>query len=78
MIATIIEAGKLGEVILWSLCATIGVAALFSLAILGVTQASERRNENRNAALAYGALAVIGLIGCLAAAAYGLALLASK
>ncbi len=78
MIATIIEAGKLGEVILWSLCATIGVATLFSLAILGVTQASERRTENRNAALAYSALAVIGLIGCLAAAAYGLALLASK
>ncbi|HEX5223787.1 MAG TPA: hypothetical protein VFW29_01530 [Solirubrobacteraceae bacterium] len=78
MTATVVELGKLLDVVLFALGATVGVAILFSLAILGVTQASERRGQHRAAAIAYGTLAVVGLAGCVAAAGYGLVLLTSK
>ena len=65
-------------VVLASLLATVAVAILFSLAIFGAAQASERRSVDRRAGAAYGAVAVVCLAGCLVAVAYGIALLATK
>jgi hypothetical protein len=78
MIGAVVEVGKLLEVVFFSLGATIGVATLFALAIFGVAQASDRPGRDRGRGFAYGALAVICLGGCMAAAAYGVVLLASK
>ncbi len=78
MIGSVVEAGKLLEVVAFSLGATIGVATLFSLAIFGVAQASERRERDRGGSLAFGSLAAICLAACVAAAAYGVVVLASK
>jgi hypothetical protein len=77
MTAAIVEVGKLLGVIADALVATVCVAALFSLVVLGVTRASEQREHN-HALFAYGALAVVCLLGCLAAVVYGVAVVASN
>lgn len=78
MIATILEAGKLLHVVLDALLATVGVAALYSLAVLALARASEQRKHRGSAAIAYGTLAAVCSLGCIAAVAYGVALVASK
>lgn len=77
MILAIIEVKSLLGVIADALAATVGVAVLFSLAVLGITRASEQR-EHTNALFAYGSLSVVCLLGCLAAVVYGIAVVASK
>lgn len=76
MIAVILEIGKLLEVVLDALVATVGVAALYSLAVLALARASEQRQ--RSAALGYGTLAALCALGCIAAVAYGVALTSNK
>ena len=77
MSAEIVEAGRLLEVVGFGLGATIGVALLFSLAVLGTVRALDRQRAGA-ATLAYGTLAAVCFAGCLAAAGYGLVLLSSK
>jgi hypothetical protein len=77
--AAIVEVGKLLGVIGESLAATVAVATLFSLAVLGIGRAGERRGRHSSGgALAYGALATVCLLGCLAALVYGVAVTATK
>jgi hypothetical protein len=78
MIAAVVEVGKLLEVVLDALVATLGVTTLFSLAILGLARASERRGNGTNAVYGYGAVTAFCLLCCLAAVVYGVAILASK
>jgi hypothetical protein len=75
--AEVVEAGKLLEVVGFGLGATIGVALLFSLAILSTVRALERQRPG-GVSLAWGALAAVCFAGVLAAAGYGLILLSSK
>ncbi|HEY1688224.1 MAG TPA: hypothetical protein VGF95_05105 [Solirubrobacteraceae bacterium] len=75
MIASIVEVGKLLDVIADAIGATVGVAILFSLAVLGMTRASEQR-ERGSVLFAYGLLTVLCLLGSLAAVAYGIVVLA--
>lgn len=77
MSAEIVEAARLLEVVGFGLGATIGVALLFSLAVLGTVRALDRQRPGA-ATLAYGTLAAACFAGCLAAAGYGLVLLSSK
>jgi hypothetical protein len=78
MIASAVDGGKLLEVVSVALVASVGVSTLFSLAILGLTRISDRRQDGSAATLAaYGALAVLSLAGCVAAVIYGLVLLTS-
>jgi hypothetical protein len=78
VIASAVDTGKLLEVVLVALIASVGVSVLFSLAILGVTRISDRRREGATMALAaYGGLAILSLAGCVAAVIYGLVLLTS-
>jgi len=77
MIGAVVEVQKLLSVVLDAMAASIGVGTMFSLAVLGIARGSEQR-EHTVALLAYGLLAVLSLLGCIAAAAYGVALIASK
>jgi nitrate reductase gamma subunit len=78
MIGAVVEVGKLLGVVLDAIAASVGVATLFSLVVLGIARASEQRERNTSGLLAYATLAVLCLLGCLAAGAYGVALIASK
>jgi hypothetical protein len=78
MTATVVDTRKLLGLVLQSLGATVGVATLFSLAILGITGIAERRDRRAGALLAYGTLAIASLLGCLAAGVYGIVLITSK
>jgi hypothetical protein len=51
---------------------------LFSLAVLGATRASDRRESARGVSLAYAGLATLSLAGCAAAVGYGVILLSQK
>lgn len=77
MTAAIVELGKLLGVVLDALAASVAVALLFSLAVLGIARAGERRARD-DGALAYAVLAAVCLLGCLAAVVFGVAVTASK
>ncbi|MEA2404951.1 MAG: hypothetical protein QOE08_1598 [Thermoleophilaceae bacterium] len=71
-IATIVDWGKLGEVVLASALAGVGVTLAFSLAILGTSRFSDLRREQRYpAAAAFALIATVGYAACLAAVAFG-------
>jgi hypothetical protein len=78
MIGAVVEVGKLLGVVLDALVAAVGVATLFSLAVLGLARASDRSARNPGSLFAYGMLAAVCLLGCVAAGGYGVVLLASK
>jgi hypothetical protein len=62
-----------------SLIAGIGIALVFSIAILGAIRSGEmRRNRRTSAAVGYGVLAAAGLLTSAAIVAYGLYLVAHK
>lgn len=75
--AEVIEVTKLLEVMLDAIVATIGVTVLFSLAVLGISRVSDRR-EREHSVIGYGALAVLCLLGCLGVVIFGVTLLAHK
>jgi MFS family permease len=62
-----------------SVLAGVGVAVVFSIAILGMARSSEMRREHRTgAAAAYTALAATGLLLAAGIVIYGLILVAHK
>ncbi len=73
--ATVVDLPKLVDVTLAALVAGIGVSTLFALAVLGITRVSERRESSRTQTIAYGALALGGWAGFIAAIVYGVVLL---
>lgn len=78
MMAAIVDAGKLLDVVLTALGSGVGVITLFSLAVLGATRASDRRQSARGVSLAYAGMATLSLAGCAAAVGYGVILLSQK
>lgn len=61
------------SVVIYGLCAGIGLAIIFSVAIRGVVSAAVARREGRGgAALAWGGVGVVGVVACLATVALGL------
>ncbi len=67
------------KLILASLAGGIGVALVFSLAILGVTRSADLRREHRSGtAAAFGALGIAGLILSVAIIVLGIVLVAHK
>jgi hypothetical protein len=78
MMAAIVDAGKLLDVVLTALASGVGVIVLFSLAVLGATRAGDRRGDSRTMSLAYAGLATLCLAGCAAAVGYGVILLSQK
>ena len=79
MISAAINTHALVKILYTSVLAGVGVAVIFSLAILGATRSSEMRREHRIvAAVAYTALAAVGLLIAAAMVIYGLTLVAHK
>jgi hypothetical protein len=76
----IVDWGKLGQVVLYSLGAGVGVAVCFSLAIVGATGFAEaRRGAGAGVAAAfYAVLAVAGLAATVAAVVLAIVVMASK
>jgi hypothetical protein len=74
-----IDGGALLRMLYSSLLASIGVATVFATAILGAVRATDMRRANRNAAaMAYAALATLGLLVATAVVIYGLTLITRK
>jgi hypothetical protein len=79
MIAALIEGKALGETVIASVVAGIGVTVTFSIAIWGVAQFAElSREERRFAAGAAGTLGVLALVVTLAAVTIGVIAMTSK
>ncbi len=79
MIATIVDTQALGETILGAFIAGVGTTFVFSLAILGVARFQEANREGRMVeAVAFGALAVVGLLATAGAAVIGVIVMTSK
>ena len=79
MILAAINTHALVKMLYTSMVAGVGVAVVFSFAILGATRSSEMRRERRTtAAAAYTALAAAGLIVAAAMVVFGLTLVAHK
>ena len=79
MTAAAINTHALVKMAYSSVLAGVGVAVIFSIAILGVARSGEKRREHRtNAAAAYTALAAAGLLVAAAIVIYGLTLVAHK
>jgi hypothetical protein len=62
MLATLVDWGALGKVVLYSSVAAVGVTGVFSFGIVGLTRFDERRRDGGGGA-GYAALALVcGLI----------------
>jgi hypothetical protein len=77
--APVVDWKTLGEVVLYSLGAGVGVAICFSFAILGATRLADvRRDRGGAAAVAYGLLAALGLAATLGAVVIGIVVMTTK
>ena len=75
----LIEVEALLEVVVASLVAGVGVTALFSIVIYFATRASELRQSDAPVlAFILGAVAVVGLVACLAVVAIGIHVMTQK
>jgi hypothetical protein len=76
----VVDWGKLGQVVAYSLIVGVGVALAFSLAILGATRFAEVRRSDGGAAAAagYALLATLGLAATLAAAVVAIVVMTKK
>jgi len=77
--APIVDWSTLGQVILYSLGAGVGVSICFSFAVVGATRFAEaRRAEASVAAAFYGLLAALGLAATVGAVVVGIVVMAKK
>ena len=75
----VVDWGKLGQVVLYSLAAGVGVAICFSFAIVGATRfADTRRDGGGAAAVGYALLAALGLAATVGAVVVGIIVMTSK
>jgi hypothetical protein len=79
VLATVVDWGALGKVVLYSAIAGVGVPAIYGLAVLGAARSTDLQRERRGGpATAYALLALLGGLACLAAIAYGIVLMTQK
>jgi hypothetical protein len=79
--APIVDWKTLGEVVLYSLAAGVGVAICFSLAILGAIRFADARRAAGGrpvASAAYAAMATLGLAATLGAIVVGIVVMTTK
>jgi hypothetical protein len=75
----IVDWGTIGQVVLYSLAAGVGVAFCFSVAVVGATRFAEARRAHAGAPAAlYGTLAVLGLAATVGAVVIGIVVMAQK
>jgi hypothetical protein len=79
VIASVVDTGDLWEVVWVSLVAGVSVTAVFGVAILGATRATELRREGEmGAAVAFGTLGLLAVAFVLGAIAFGIIVLVDK
>jgi len=79
MLASVVDWDALGQVVLYSVIAGIGVPAVYALAVLGAGRSMDAQRERRGGlATAYALIAFVGGAACLAAIAYGIWLMTQK
>lgn len=61
MLATLVDWNALGKVVLYSLFGTVGLTAVFSLGIVGLTRFDERRRVGAHR-IGYAALALVSAL----------------
>jgi hypothetical protein len=78
ILAEIVDWNALGQTVLAAVIAGVGVAFSFSLGILGSARFSDRsRDPGSLGRLAYGALAVAGMLATVAAIVFGIIVMTS-
>lgn len=78
MLASIVDWNALGQVILYSLVAGVGVPAIFALAVLGAAHSTDPHRRGSGMSAVYAVVALIGAVICLFAVAYGIYLMTQK
>jgi hypothetical protein len=78
MIATIVDATRLGKVVLYSLIAGIGIAVIFGAGVSGAAALLESARRRGGASFAWGALTVVCVACALGAVVYGIVIMAKK
>jgi hypothetical protein len=79
MIATIVDVGTLGKVILYSLVAGVGVSLVFSLGVSSAAGLVDAVRQRRTLAGAlWGLTAIVCLAGSLAAIVLGVVVMSTK
>ena len=79
MLATIVDTQALLKTVVAAFIAGVGVTLIFSLAILGASRFVDRSRDGRPAAaVAFGALGLVALLGALAAVTMGIIVMARK
>jgi hypothetical protein len=77
--APVVDWGTLGQVVLYSLAAGVGVALCFSVAVVGATRFAEARRTGAGVpAAVYAVMATAGLLATTAAVVIGIVVMASK
>jgi hypothetical protein len=74
----IVDWAKLGQVVVYSLGAGIGVMICFALAVVGATRFAEIRRGDRGGAFGYALLATLGLAATVAAAVLAIIVMTQK
>jgi hypothetical protein len=79
LLATIVDTHALLKTVVAAFIAGVGVTLIFSLAILGASRFVDRSRDGRPAAaVAFGALGLVALLGALAAVTLGIIAMARK
>jgi hypothetical protein len=79
MLATIVDTEALLKTVVAAFIAGVGVALIFSLAILGASRFVDLSRDGRSAgAIAFGALAVVALVAVLVVVAVGIIVMTRK
>ena len=77
--APVVDWGTLGQVVLYSFAAGVGVALCFSIAVVGATRFAEARRAGAAVpAAVYAVLGTAGLLATTAAVGIGIVVMASK
>lgn len=79
MLATsVVDWNALGQVVLYSLAAGVGVPAVYALAVLGAARSTDPQRRGGSSSAVYAIIAFVGGAICLAAIAYGIYLMTQK
>jgi len=78
ILATVIDWEALGDVVLYSVVAGIGVPAIYALAVLGAARSTEKGRGGGLPATAYALLSLLGGAACLAAIGFAVYLMTQK
>lgn len=78
MLATVVDWGALGKVVLYSLVAGVGVPAIYALAVLGAARSTDPHRRGGGTSAVYAIVAFVGAAICVGAVAYGIYLMTQK